>query len=96
MEVTNMNGFQVMLSDEQAASLKEYVFEITKEAMAEAKNVANVDKDFLKKGEMAKWLGISYNSLSKLESMGLPVIQIDGLIFFSKEETKNWLMNHQK
>lgn len=29
-----MNGFQVMLSDEQAASLKEYVFEITKEAMA--------------------------------------------------------------
>ncbi|MFV0560731.1 MAG: hypothetical protein ACK5NA_08445 [Enterococcus sp.] len=91
-----MNNFQVMLSDEQSASLKQYIFEITKEAMAEAKNVANIDKDFLKKGEMAKWLGISYNSLSKFEKLGMPVFQIDGLVFFSKEETKKWLMNHQK
>ncbi|MDT2638652.1 DNA-binding protein [Enterococcus dongliensis] len=91
-----MNGLQVMLSDEQAASLKQYVFELTKESIAEAKKVAGLDKPFLKQNEMAKYLGISVNSLRKLESYGLKTIAIDGLRLYSKEEAVKFLLEHQK
>lgn len=90
-----MNGLQVMLTDEQAASLRIYIFETAKEAISEAKEVAGLDKVFLKKGEMAKWLGISYNTLSKLEREGLPSIKIDGLQLYSKEEVKAYLLAKQ-
>lgn len=91
-----MNGLQVVLSEEQAASLKKYVFELTKESIAEAKRVAGLDKPFLKQGEMSKYLGISVNSLKKLETYGLPSVAIDGLRLYSKEEAIKFLLEYQK
>ena len=47
-----MSNVQVMLTDEQSASLKQYVFELAKESIAEAKRVAGLDKPFLKQTEV--------------------------------------------
>lgn len=91
-----MNNIQVTLSDEQSASLKQHIFNITKDSIEEAKRVAGLDKPFLKQNEMAKHLGISVNTLKKLENMGLKSITIDGLKLYSKEEATKFLLEHQK
>lgn len=92
-----MNNIQVMLSEEQTESLKMFVFDLTKEAISEAKHMAGMDKPFLKQGEMAKWLGISVNTLKKLEVQeGLPSVTIDGLKLYSKEEVTKFLLSKQK
>ncbi len=91
-----MENLQVFLSKEQSESLKQYVFEIAKESIAEAKKVAGLDKPFLKQNEMAKYLGISVNSLKKLQTYGLPSVMIDGLRLYSKEEAVKFLLQHQK
>lgn len=91
-----MSNIQVMLSDEQSASLKQHIFNITKDSIEEAKRVAGLDKPFLKQNEMAKHLGISVNTLKKLERMGLKSITIDSLKLYSKEEAAKFLLEHQK
>lgn len=91
-----MSNIQVTLSDEQSASLKQYIFSITKDSIEEAKRVAGLDKPFLKQNEMAKYLGISVNTLKKLERIGLKSITIDGLKLYSKEEAASFLLQHQK
>lgn len=91
-----MQNIQVTLSDEQSAELKQYIFSITKDSIEEAKRVAGLDKPFLKQNEMAKYLGISVNTLKKLERMGLKSITIDGLKLYSKEEAAKFLLKHQK
>ncbi|MGX7058372.1 DNA-binding protein [Vagococcus humatus] len=91
-----MQGLQVFLSEEQSKDLQKYVFELTKESIEEAKKMAGLDRPFLKQNEMAKYLGISINSLRKLETYGLPSIQIDGLKFYSKEEATKFLLSYQK
>lgn len=91
-----MSNIQVTLSDEQSASLKQFIFNITKDSIEEAKRVAGLDKPFLKQNEMAKYLGISVNTLKKLERMGLKSITIDGLKLYSKEEASKFLLEHQK
>lgn len=91
-----MTNIQVTLSDEQSASLKEFIYSITKESIEEAKRVAGLDKPFLKQIEMARYLGVSVNTLKKLESMGLPSIIIDGLKLYSKEEAVKFLLSKQK
>lgn len=91
-----MENFQVMLSDEQSSALREYIYSITQQAVEEAKHSASIDKQFLRKGEMAKWLSCSHNTLTKMQTMGLPTIQIDGMTYFSKDEVSKFLLTHQK
>ncbi|MGO2267072.1 MAG: hypothetical protein ACTH54_09530 [Vagococcus salmoninarum] len=86
---------QVLLTEEQAASLKQYVFEITKNGIDEARKSANLDKPFLKQKYCAEWLGISVNTLKTWERQGLPSIMIDGVKLFSKKDTTKWVMKHQ-
>ncbi|WP_311907141.1 hypothetical protein [Carnobacterium divergens] len=45
---------------------------------------------------MANHIGISVNTLKKLERMGLKSITIDGLKLYSKEGTAKFLLKHQK
>lgn len=91
-----MNKLSVLLTDEQSAELQKYIFDIAKEGISQARKSAGLDRPFLRQKYMAEWLGVSVNSLKKLESEGLPSITLDGLKFFSKEETTKWLMQHQK
>lgn len=87
---------EVMLSKEQTASLQQFIFETTKSAIAEAKATAGVDRRFMRKGETADWLGISRNSLNKLEREGMKSIVIDGITFFDREEVTKYLLAKQK
>ncbi|UJF15010.1 DNA-binding protein [Jeotgalibaca sp. MA1X17-3] len=91
-----MNNLQVTLNEEQTADLKRYIFELTKESIEQAKKNAGLDKPFLKQIHMSNYLGISVNTLKKLELEGLPSITLDGLKLYSKEEVSKWILQHQR
>lgn len=87
---------QVYLSEEQSIELKKYIFELTRESIEQAQKNAGLDKPFLKQNRMSDFLGISVNTLKKLEDEGLPSITLDGLKLYSKEEVSKWILSHQK
>lgn len=87
---------QVILNEEQTNSLKQYIYQITQEGIEEARRSAGLDKPFLKQKYCSEWLGISVNTLKKMESQGLPSIMIDGIKFYSKDEVSKWILKHQK
>jgi len=87
---------EVLLNEGQTAELKRYIFEITRESIELAQKNAGLSKPFLKQVHMADFLGISVNTIKKLESEGMPSIVLDGLKLYSKEEVSKWLLTHQK
>lgn len=91
-----MNNIQVMLSEEQSAELKKYIFQITMESIEQAQRNAGLDKPFLKQKYMAEYLGISVNTLKDWQRKGLPTIVVDGVVMYSKEEVSKWLLQQQK
>lgn len=86
----------VYLSSQQSEDLKKYIYMITKESITAAKEDAQLDRPFLKQRYMAEYLGISVNTLKKLERDGLPSITLDGLKLYSKEDVKKWILSHQE
>lgn len=86
----------VYLSSKQSEDLKKYIYMITKESITAAKEDAQLDRPFLKQRYMAEYLGISVNTLKKLERDGLPSITLDGLKLYSKEDVKEWILSHQE
>jgi hypothetical protein len=91
-----MNNIQVMLSDEQSASLKEFIYTITRESIEEAQRVVKSDREFLKQKYAAQWLGVSVNKFKEFEDAGMPTIIIDGMKLYSKKEMSKWILKHQK
>lgn len=87
---------EVLLNADQAGELKQYIFNITSEGIAEARKAANLDQPFLKQKYAAQWIGISVNTLKKWEAQGMPVIIMDGLTLYSKKEINEWLLSHQR
>jgi len=91
-----MNNIQVTLSDEQSASLKQHIFNITKDSIEEAKRVAGLDKPFLKQKYAAQFVGVSINKFKEFEKQGMPTIIIDGMKLYSKDDIVRWVLEHQK
>lgn len=87
---------QVYLSREQSNELREYIYMLIKEEIELARKDAKIEQPFLKQRYMAEYLGISVNTLKKLERDGLPSITLDGLKLYSKEEVKKWVLSHQE
>lgn len=87
---------QVYLSEEQTNELKRFLYLVTKDSIQSAKEDAQLDQPFLKQRYMAEYLGISVNTLKKLERDGLPSITLDGLKLYSKEDVKKWILSHQE
>ncbi|CUK37746.1 hypothetical protein K7Q61_001458 [Listeria monocytogenes] len=50
----------------------------------------------LKQKYITEYLGILVNSLKKLEFEGLLSVTLDGLKLYSKDETVQWVLGHQK
>lgn len=88
-------GITVMLDKQQTNQLKNYVFEMTKEAIDQARIDIGLERPFLKGKEMAKYLNVSYTTFLKFKKMGLPVILLEKMELFSKEECKRWILSHQ-
>lgn len=79
------------------AQLKQHVYKLMNEAIAEARRDANLDTDFLKKVAMAKWLGISFSKFDSLVKKSIiPYHFIEGIQFFSKTEVKQAIINYKK
>lgn len=87
---------QVSLSEEQTKELKCFIFEIAKDGIEQAKRDKGLHTPFLKQRYLAEWLNVSVGTIKEWEKKGLPVIQIDGITFYSKEEVTNWIMKYQK
>lgn len=87
---------EVMLNEVQAAELKKYIFELTRESIELAQKNAGLDKLFLKQKFCAEWLGISVNKLKDFQNQGMPSIVIDGIVLYSKEDVSKWILQHQK
>ncbi|TYQ99142.1 hypothetical protein [Enterococcus faecium] len=88
-------GITIMLDKQQTNQLKNYVFEMTKEAIDQARIDTGLERPFLKGKEMAKYLNVSYTTFLKFKRMGLPVILLEKMELFSKEECKKWILSHQ-
>ncbi|HBH6490436.1 TPA: hypothetical protein KT849_001793 [Enterococcus faecium] len=88
-------GITVMLDKQQTNQLKNYVFEMTKEAIDQARIDTGLERPFLKGKEMAKYLNVTYTTFLKFKRMGLPVILLEKMELFSKEECKKWILSHQ-
>ena len=88
-------GITVMLDKQQTNQLKNYVFEMTKEAIDQARIDTGLERPFLKGKEMAKYLNVSYTTFLKFKRMGLPVILLEKMELFSKEECKKWILSLQ-
>lgn len=88
-------GITVMLDKQQTNQLKNYVFEMIKEAIDQARIDTGLERPFLKGKEMAKYLNVSYTTFLKFKRMGLPVILLEKMELFSKEECKKWILSHQ-
>ncbi|HEF4512926.1 TPA: hypothetical protein SAN55_001131 [Enterococcus faecium] len=88
-------GITVMLDKQQTNQLKNYVFEMTKEAIDQARIDTGLERPFLKGKEMAKYLNVSYTTFLKFKRMGLPVTLLEKMELFSKEECKKWILSHQ-
>ncbi|HAP8607310.1 TPA: hypothetical protein ACKEO2_001466, partial [Enterococcus faecium] len=76
-------GITVMLDKQQTNQLKNYVFEMTKEAIDQARIDTGLERPFLKGKEMAKYLNVSYTTFLKFKRMGLPVILLEKMELFS-------------
>lgn len=88
-------GITVMLDTEQTNELRAYVFEMTKEAIDQARIDSGLERPFLKGKEMAQYLNVSYTTFLKFKKMGLPVILLEKMELFSKEECKKWILGYQ-
>lgn len=94
-EENTVEGITVMLDKQQTNQLKKYVFEMTKEAIDQARIDSGLERPFLKGKEMAKYLNVSYTTFLKFKKMGLPIILLEKMELFSKEECKKWILGHQ-
>lgn len=90
-----MEKIGVILDQEQTKNLKNYVFEITKEAIDQARLDTGLETPFLKGKQMSQYLNVSYGTFLKFKRLGLPVIKVDSIELYSKEEVKKWLLSHQ-
>ncbi|MFY0761025.1 hypothetical protein AB1K32_19585 [Metabacillus dongyingensis] len=52
-------------------------------------------KQYMNKKEAAQYIGISFNTLQKLEKMGLPIIEIDGIKLVRREDIDCFLNSHK-
>lgn len=88
-------GITVMLDTEQTNELRAHIFEMTKEAIDQARIDSGFERPFLKGKEMAQYLNVSYTTFLKFKKMGLPIILLEKMELFSKEECKKWVLGHQ-
>lgn len=80
-------------------SFEEELKQVVAEAVQEGLTGVSVDqgKEWLSKGETAKYLNISRSSLdSWIAKYDFPCIRIAGVYRFSRQQIKSWMLDHQQ
>lgn len=90
-----MAEFQVMLSAEQSESLQKSIYEVTSKAVEKVRREAGLSKEWLRKGETCKYIGIANSTLDRWIAEGLKISIVNGVQLISKKAINEFLIKHQ-
>ncbi len=86
------NSLKVILDNNQETNLRNYVYTLITNGINEAKQATGMNKQWLKKNEACKYVGVSYNTFNKWCLSGLPSHVHEGSTLFYKSEIDQWLL----
>lgn len=86
----------VRLDPEMDKSLRQYIYDLTKESIDQAKKDAVIDKEYLRKGEAATYIGISPKILNDWINKGLKTSVIEGVTLISKSNITEFLIDNER
>ncbi|GEO65050.1 helix-turn-helix domain-containing protein [Companilactobacillus nantensis] len=86
---------EITLSKDQKASLGEDIYKVVINSVDKARKDASLDsKDFFRKKEACKYLGVSNNTFDHFIEDGLTYHIVRGITLYSKEEIKQYILEH--
>lgn len=85
----------IELSQTFIESYQSVFYNLAKESIEKAQEGFS-QKQFMNKKEAAAYLGVSFNTFQKIEKMGLPIIEIDGVTLIKKQDIDEFLNDHKK
>lgn len=88
--------FQIVLDEQQRKELNADVYTTIKDAINKARKEEQQAKPYLNKKEMAKWLGVSTDTIYKFIRNGLPVATVGGMQLIGKETVIKFLKEHEE
>ena len=88
--------FQIILDQTQKEELGKDIYTTVTDAIKKARQEEQHAKPYLNKKEMAKWLGVSTDTVYRFIRNGLPVADVDGMQLIGKETAINFLKEHEK
>lgn len=92
-----MAEVKILLAEDQEGDLKKYIYELTLEAIQQAKKDMNLDRDIVNRREIEAWLDVSPQFMDHLMTEGLPYTLIGSKkYFFSKQEVRKFIINFNK
>lgn len=90
----NMVMLPVQISKEFTEFYENLLFNLANEAVEKVKN-GMLQKKYMNKKEAARYIGVSFNTFQKIEKLGLPIIEVDGIKLVSKQDIDEFLENHK-
>lgn len=91
----NMVMLPVEVSKEFTEFYEKLFVSLAKETVERVKDGFS-QKQYMNKKEAAYYIGVSFNTFQKLERMGLPIIEIDGIKLVSKQDIDSFLDSHKQ
>lgn len=86
----------VHLDPEMDKSLREYICTLTRESIDQVRKEASLSKEWLRKGEASKFIGISPKILNDWIDKGLKTSVVEGVTLISKNSITEFLIEHEK
>lgn len=90
-----MPEFMITLSQDQSRDLQRSIYEMTTQAIEQVKKDAGLSKEWLRKGEMCDYIGISRSTLELWIKDGLKNSVINGVTLISKTAINEYIIEHQ-
>ncbi|MCM3741011.1 helix-turn-helix domain-containing protein [Oceanobacillus luteolus] len=84
----------IQLSNDFIASYEKALLEMTQQVVEKVQLDSDY-KPYMNKKEAAQYIGVSFNTFQKLEKMGLPIIEIDGIRLVRKQDIDDFLDEHK-
>lgn len=85
----------IQLSSNFVDSYENALLEMTQKIIEKVQLDSDI-KPYMNKKEAAQYIGVSFNTFQKLEKMGLPIIEIDGIRLVRKQDIDDFLEEHKK
>ena len=90
-----MASINVLLADEEASSLKKFVYSLITDEIKQARRDTSLDKTIVSQTGIAEYLGVSPTTIREYEKIGLPHGSIGKRKFYDKEECRRWILQQQ-